>query len=747
MIRSCEPMHYAFTPFLIPSLLAAIICWGMMFFLWRYRSRKGGSILLLLGTCASLWAVGYTLEIAAVPMTLKVFWAKMQYLVIPAIPSLYLVYTLYYTNRENWLLRGYRYVLLVFPVLMPILAFTTDRHGLLWKSYSLSFQGKFLTLVFTHGNVFWVFWVFCQFLLLLSTLVILRDLRRFPTLFQGQVRFLLVAVLAPWFTNALYVLKLNPVPDYDWTPFAFAISVTAFSWASLRYQFGTLMPIAHQIVFENLREGAIVLDPLRRIVEINQAAQKIVGLTAHAVGLPLAEALPGSSVWLRHFSAIAEMKTDFCLSEYPPLYYELQISPLHAQNLPQQGWLILLRDITPQKISEKRLQEAEAKYRALVENSPFVTYLFDDETPSLVSSQVEALLGFSVSELLASPTLWVELIHPDDRARVTREISHHRQTGETLLSEYRLLARNGQTVWVQDKAIRMQIAPQDSVFTMGVWQDITEQKIYSQQLIEKAEELKRSNIDLQQFAYAVSHDLQEPLRTVNAYIQLFQKRYATQVDDDALEIIHFIVDGAHRMKAMIEDLLEYSRVTTKGQSLTLTDCNQVFDRQLNYLLPLYERNEVQINSDPLPYLLVDEVQIGQLFRNLLSNALKYRSSVPPKIHISAKWIAVPPADHRKVTSSWVDEKDGAWLFAVKDNGIGIAPEFHERIFQIFQRLHTREEYPGNGIGLSLCKRIVERHGGEIWVDSTPGRGSTFYFTLPALGKNVKPLVARVLTPQ
>lgn len=740
-------MHYAFTPYLLPSLFATIICWGIMFFLWRYRSRKGGSILLLLGASASLWALGYTLEIAATLLALKVFWAKMQYFVIPAIPSLFLVYTLYYTNREKWLLPVYRYALFVFPVVMPVLAITTEWHGLLWKSYYLSYVGPFPTLIFTHGDVFWVFWLFCQFLLLLSTVVILRDLRRFPTLFQGQVRFLLLAVLAPWFTNALYVLKLNPVPDYDWTPFAFAISVTAFSWASLRYQFGTLMPIAHQIVFENLREGAIILDPFGRVVEINQAAQAIVGFTNQAIGLPIQEALPSSSAWLPHFASLGEMKTDFCLSEYPPLYYELQISPLHARNLPQQGWLVLLRDITPQKISEKRLQEAEAKYRALVENSPFVTYLFDEQAPSFVSSQVEGLLGYSVSELLESPALWVDLIHPDDRARVTREISHHRKTGETFQAEYRLLARNGQPVWVQDKAIRMQVAPQEPFYTMGVWQDITEQKIFSQQLIEKAEELKRSNIDLQQFAYAVSHDLQEPLRTVNAYIQLFQKRYAPQVDDEALEIIHFIVEGAHRMKAMIEDLLEYSRVTTKGQSLTLTDCNQVVEQQLNYLLPYHEQNQVQIISDPLPYLLVDEVQIGQLFRNLLGNALKYRSSTPLKVHISAKWIAVPPADHRKVTSSWVDEKDGAWLFAVKDNGIGISSEFHERIFQIFQRLHTREEYPGNGIGLSLCKRIVERHGGEIWVDSTPGRGSTFYFTLPALGKNVKPLVARVLTPQ
>jgi light-regulated signal transduction histidine kinase (bacteriophytochrome) len=287
-------------------------------------------------------------------------------------------------------------------------------------------------------------------------------------------------------------------------------------------------------------------------------------------------------------------------------------------------------------------------------------------------------------------------------------------------------------VWVLDKAVQIQISPNEPLYSMGVWQDITEQKLFSQQLIEKADELKRSNIDLQQFAYAVSHDLQEPLRTINTYIQLFQKRYPNQLDAEATEFMQFVVEGAHRMKKMIDDLLEYSRVSTLSHAHALTDCNQVFQQQLLYLLPSYEKNEARITCDELPTLIVDQVQIGQLFRNLLSNALKYRSAKPPCIHISAKRIATPSHKNGKVTSSWVNKADDTWLFAIRDNGIGIAPEFHERIFQIFQRLHTREEYPGTGIGLALCKRIVERHGGCIWVDSQFGAGSTFYFTLPAI---------------
>jgi len=245
--------------------------------------------------------------------------------------------------------------------------------------------------------------------------------------------------------------------------------------------------------------------------------------------------------------------------------------------------------------------------------------------------------------------------------------------------------------------------------------EIAERKLAMAALATKDEELQRSNAELEQFAYVASHDLQEPLRMVGSYTQLLARRYQGKLDADADEFIAFAVDGVTRMQGLINDLLQYSRVGTRGRTPEPTDSGTVLDRALLNLKLAIEDNRASVTSDPLPVVLADDRQLEQLFQNLIGNAVKYHGDEPPRVHISAQ------------------RSDGTWTFAVKDNGIGIEPQYYGRIFQIFQRLHTRQEYSGTGIGLAVCKKIVERHGGRIWVESEPGKGSTFMFTLPAKG--------------
>jgi light-regulated signal transduction histidine kinase (bacteriophytochrome) len=240
-------------------------------------------------------------------------------------------------------------------------------------------------------------------------------------------------------------------------------------------------------------------------------------------------------------------------------------------------------------------------------------------------------------------------------------------------------------------------------------------------LSEKTEKLARSNEDLEQFAYVASHDLQEPLRMVTSYVQLLARRYESKLDADANEFIGFAVDGAVRMRKLINDLLAYSRVGTEGKELSPTDPEAVLAQSISDLSVAIEENGVLVTHDPLPTVMADRPQLGQLFQNLIGNAIKFRSGEPPRVHISAS------------------RNGNGWVFSVRDNGIGIAPEYSERIFIIFQRLHGRQEYPGTGIGLAICKKIVERHGGRIWVKSDPGQGATFYFILPAVKTAPLPL--------
>jgi len=229
------------------------------------------------------------------------------------------------------------------------------------------------------------------------------------------------------------------------------------------------------------------------------------------------------------------------------------------------------------------------------------------------------------------------------------------------------------------------------------------------------EELARSNRDLEQFAYVASHDLQEPLRMVATYTQLLAERYQGKLDASADKYIHYAVDGALRMQTLVQDLLAFSRVGRQGRELKPTDCNQMVESALKNLQTAVEETGARVEHGPLPVVLADGSQLLQLFQNLLSNAIKFRGSDPPHIQVTAQ------------------RKPAEWIFSVTDNGIGIAPEHAEVIFVIFKRLHTRTEYPGSGIGLSICKKIVEQHRGRIWVESQAGRGATFKFTLPVQG--------------
>ncbi len=316
------------------------------------------------------------------------------------------------------------------------------------------------------------------------------------------------------------------------------------------------------------------------------------------------------------------------------------------------------------------------------------------------------LLGFPPGSDLRQVNMRSLYVLPRERDEMVNDLKVHGQTRE---HEVQLRRRDGSIIWcLVSKTLN--IEPGKDRFIDGLLEDITERKRAEEALVQKAEELARTNGELEQFAYIASHDLQEPLRMISSFSSLLARRYGDQLDDQAKGYIATLIDSSGRMQTLIRDILALSRVG-KIEAPSTVRCDEVVSRALFNLQSLLSESGADVELEPLPVVLGDGLLIGQVFQNIIANAIKFRGANPPRIRVAALRL------------------EGCWQISIADNGIGIEPEHFDRIFGIFQRLHTRAEYPGTGIGLAFCRKVIQHHGGRIWVESTPGGGSTFFFTL------------------
>ncbi|MCE3280026.1 MAG: sensory transduction histidine kinase [Bacteroidetes bacterium] len=479
-----------------------------------------------------------------------------------------------------------------------------------------------------------------------------------------------------------------------------------------------------QSIIKNAPDAVIVMDSKSRILKWNPKAEEIFGWSAEEViDKPFHEFIIPERYREKHKQGIQHFIET---GEGPLLNRTIEIQALNKQGkefsvslsisspiLVNGDYIFIafIKDITERKRAESRLKASENFLDSVVENLPNMLFVKDAETLRFVkvNRAGEELLGYSQEDLVGKndydffPKKQADFFIQKDR--LVLESGKLEDVSEELVNTKYKGVRTLET-----KKIPIYDENGKPKYLLGISNDITDRKRTETELKLKSEELTRSNAELEQFAYVASHDLQEPLRMVTSYVQLLEKRYKGKLDEDANEFIAFAVDGSNRMRTLIQSLLEYSRVN-RIKPFEKIDLNNLMEIVLHDMRDSIKSTNAIVKVNELPEIVGDHILIGQLFQNLISNALKFKGEKDPEIIISG------------------ERKDNEFLFSVKDNGIGINKEYSQKIFVIFQRLHTKDKYPGTGIGLAICKKIVERHGGEIWMDSEPGEGSTFYFTI------------------
>jgi signal transduction histidine kinase len=516
-------------------------------------------------------------------------------------------------------------------------------------------------------------------------------------------------------------------------------SVVAFlsEWITIKEETMKLSEERFRTLFENIGDGVAIIKAENdgndfTFLDFNKAGESIEKIKREdVIGRSVVDLFPG----IKKFGLFDVLQTVWksgVPQHFPMASYKDEKITGWRDNfvykIPSGEIVTVYRDETARKQMEETLRESEQWLSTVLEGSPIPTFVINrDHTVQYWNKALEEMSGAAAQNVIGTKEPW-KAVYREERPTladllVDERFSELPKWYSDKFHESPLIKEAYEAIdffpnlgdegkWLRSTASILRDSTGQIVGAIETLEDITDRKNAEDSIREHSEALERSNQELEKFAYVASHDLQEPLRMVTSYMQLFSRRYTGKMDADADEFISFAVDGAKRMQILINDLLSYSRIGTKGREFTPVSCEEILDLALANLTTIIEETGSVVTHDTLPTVLADKTQLVQLFQNLIGNAIKFRSDKQPHVHVSA------------------ESKENMWIFSVKDNGIGIHPRYGDRIFEVFQRLHGRGQYSGTGIGLAICKKIVERHGGRISVQSKEGEGATFYFSLP-----------------
>lgn len=722
-------MSFEYTPFILPLLAAAIISGWVAVYAWMRRENIGALALTLLAGAVTVWSIGYALEIAGADLPTKVVWGKLQYLGIVLVPLMWVGFAFHHANRAQWLTTRTILLLSIVPTLTFFFVLTTERHGLVWSRIGITRTGEFSALDVSYGLWFWIHTAYSYILLLIGTAIVIRSIGRMTGIYRSQAAILLMAVLAPWIGNALYLSGFSPIPNLDLTPFAFTVTVVAFTLGIFGFQLVDLSPIARTTVVDEMESGMIVLDLSNRIVDINPSALKSIGSTsARVLGRNAGEVLAAWPELTSKYSRVMEATTDEITigSGTNQQWYELQLTPLHDRRRGMVGRVITVTNITARKKAEFLLLESEARYRQIVESASDIIYRTDIRGRFTYANPIAMrLMGFqSESDVIGKHFL--EFAAPDQRRELKRFYDRQFITGEkNTYYEFAAVSTDGLEIWLGQN---VQII-EDRTGIIGfqaVARDITELKRIQDELAMARDQALEASRLKSQLLTKVSHELRTPLGGILGYAELLHINAFGQLNEKQENAAAQIIESTHYLTKLVNELLDEAQINSKTIRLFMEYLSprELLHRVKASMLVLIQKKNLDFSTriDPgLPEKIYgDEQRLEQILVNLVANAINF-------------------TEEGRIGISMFRCDEDHWAFEVTDTGAGIPEEAREYIFEPFRQVETSSTAPrqGTGLGLSITKQLVELMKGRITLISEIDKGSTFTIVLPIRQKDEK----------
>ena len=715
-------MSYQFTFNMLPLVVATLISGTLSWYTWRYRRATGVMPFSLMMLILFQWSASYILELAGTDLSTKLFWIKFMFVGVASTPVAWLVFALEYTGRKSWTTRLRLLLLSILPLLTISIILTNDFHHLFWSGApSLTHEGGFLLLNTINGPWFWVHAAYTYTLIMIGLVLIIRALLRWPAQYRGQMIWILLAALAPLIANVITIFQLLPIL-IDLTPFAFVVSGIGMAYALFRHRLLDIAPLARDIVIDGMKDGMIVLDASRRIVDINPAAQNIIGLSGEQqpIGKSIADVLSKWPHLIERYREIYEAQDEIMLGEGEAQnWYELNLSTLRDENKLLIGQLITIRDITQRKRAESLVQESEARFRQIVENASDIIYRLDSNG-YITYANPAALhaMGYEKEED-AIGIYYLDLTTPEARRKLKHTYLHQfvSKTKNTY-HEFPGVAADGREVWFGQNVQLIFEGDQVAGF-QALARDITAIKQAHEALRIARDQALEASRAKSQLLSKVSHELRTPLGGILGYAELLHDNTFGDLNDRQKKAAHEIVESANYLTSMVNELLDEAQIRANTTILqeTLFSPATLLKQSTAGTEILAKKKGLQLitSIDPnFPQeLRGDERRLRQIIINLTGNAIKFTKEGSVRVNFLH-----PTNEH--------------WAIQVMDTGLGIPRDAQVYIFEPFRQVDdsiTRDNR-GIGLGLSITKQLVDIMGGRITLESEVGKGSAFTILLP-----------------